>query len=331
MKKILITGGAGYVGSHCAIALIKNGYCPIILDNFSNSDPQVIKKLEQITNKKIKFYRMDIKNKAKLKNIFKKHLCNGVIHCAGSKSVSESVENPLFYFDNNIRSTMSLLECMSEQKIFQLIFSSSCTMYNIDEQLPWNESSKVGNTLNPYGTSKYVIERILIDIGKCDPRWKIGISRYFNPISNHPSGLIGDNPHGIPNNLLPYIVQVAKKKLPYLKVYGDNYKTRDGTCIRDYIHVMDLALGHVAILKNIKKIKGVEIYNFGTGKGSTVLEIVRTFEKNTGIKIPIKITNRRKGDVPVSFCSPKKSLQKLSWKATKSINQVMIDIKETIV
>ena len=217
MKKIIITGGAGYVGTHCAISLIENKYCPIILDNFSNSHPGVIKKLEKITNKEIKFYKVDIRDKAKLNYIFKKTSCNAVIHCAGSKSVSESVERPFFYFDNNIKSTLSLLECMSEHKIFQLIFSSSCTVYNDDEQLPWNEKSKVGKTSNPYGTSKYAIERILIDIGKCDPKWKIGISRYFNPIGNQSSGLVGDNPDGIPNNLLPYIVQVAKKKIALFK------------------------------------------------------------------------------------------------------------------
>jgi UDP-glucose 4-epimerase len=330
MKKIIVTGGAGYIGSHCVVSLAEHGFTPIILDNFSNSHFITISKLEKIIKKKVIFYKVDLRNTTKMKSIFKQHLCHAVIHCAGLKSVSESIKIPLAYFENNIQSTLSLINCMQERKIFKLIFSSSATVYNSDNSLPWKEVDKVGKTTNPYGTSKYIIERILKDIANSDARWSIGIARYFNPIANHSSGLIEENPRGIPGNLIPYIVQVAKKNLPYLKIFGNNYNTRDGTCIRDYIHVMDLAEGHVAILKKNKLINGFEVYNFGTGKGSTVLEVVKAFENETGINIPIKFTSRRKGDVPISFCSPAKAYQQLSWKPIRNLNQAMIDIKTGI-
>ena len=330
MKNIIITGGAGYIGSHCVISLVNNGYIPIILDNFSNSHLAVIKKLEKITKKKIIFYKLDLRDKSKMKSIFNKHSCYSVIHCAGLKSVPESIKIPISYLDNNIQSTLSLLKCMEEKKIFKLIFSSSATVYNSKQSLPFKENSNIGKTVNPYGNSKYIIERILNDVVQSDRRWKIGIARYFNPIGNHHSGLIRESPKSISTNLLPYILKVAKKKLPYLRVYGKNYNTRDGTCIRDYIHVMDIANGHIAILKNYMRIRGIEIYNFGSGKGFTVLEIVRLFEKETGIHIPIKFVNRRKGDAPVSFCSPSKALHQLSWRPIYSLEQAMIDIKEII-
>jgi UDP-glucose 4-epimerase len=330
MKKILITGGAGYIGSHCVISLAEYGFTPIVIDNFSNSHKNVIKKLEIITKNRIVFYKADLRDKAKINSIFRKHRFYAVIHCAALKSVARSIESPITYFDNNIQSTLSLLECMEKQKIFNLIFSSSATVYDSAQPLPWKETDKIGKTVNPYGTSKYIVERILTDIAKSNTKWRIGIARYFNPISNHFSGLIHDNPPGIADNLLPYIVKVAKKKLPYLKVYGKNYNTRDGTCIRDFIHVMDLANGHVAMLKNIKKFKNVDIYNFGTGKGSTVLEVVRAFEKETEIAVPFKFVKRRKGDVSSSFCDPIKALKRLSWKATHSLTSAMSDIKSTI-
>ncbi len=326
MKKIFVTGGAGYIGSHCVVSLIENGYTPIILDNFSNSHPGVIKKLETITKKKIIFYNLDLRNKKKLKSIFAKHTCYCVIHCAGFKSVSESIKKPIYYFDNNIGSTLSLLECMQEKKIFKLIFSSSATVYNPDQPVPLKETSKIGKTTNAYGTSKYLIERMLMDVVKSNAKWSVVIARYFNPIGNHFSGLIKENPQGIPNNLFPNIIKVAKKELSYLKVFGRNYSTRDGTGVRDYVHVMDLAKGHVAILKNNKLKKGIEIYNFGTGKGSTVLEIVRAFEKRIGISIPLQFKKRRIGDVPFSFCNCSKALKKLSWKAKYNINQIIDDI-----
>ena len=330
MKNFFITGGAGYVGSHCAISLINNGYKPIILDNFSNSYQSTIKNLETITNKKITFYNVDIRDKKKLKSIMKKHSCYAVIHCAGSKSVFESVKKPIDYFDNNIGSTLSLLECMKESNVFKLIFSSSANLYNEKQILPLKETSKIGNTKNPYGNTKYIIERILMDLVKSDNRWSIRIARYFNPISNHSSGLIKENPIGIPNNLVPCIIKVAQKKIPLLKIVGKNYKTKDGTGIRDYIHVMDLAEGHVAMIKNNRLKKGLKIYNFGTGKGSSVLEVIKLFEKQTGIPISFKFTKRREGDVAASYCSPKKALKELNWKNKYDLKQAMMDIKKIL-
>ena len=330
MKNFFITGGAGYVGSHCAISLINNGYKPIILDNFSNSHQSTIKNLETITNKKITFYNVDIRDKKKLKSIMKKHSCYAVIHCAGSKSVFESVKKPIDYFDNNIGSTLSLLECMKESNVFKLIFSSSANLYNEKQILPLKETSKIGNTKNPYGNTKYIIERILMDLVKSDNRWSIRIARYFNPISNHSSGLIKENPIGIPNNLVPCIIKVAQKKIPLLKIFGKNYKTKDGTGIRDYIHVMDLAEGHVAMIKNNRLKKGLKIYNFGTGKGLSVLEVIKLFEKQTGIPISFKFTKRREGDVAASYCSPKKALKELNWKNKYDLKQAMMDIKKIL-
>ena len=330
MNNVFITGGAGFIGSHCVISLIKNGYTPIIIDNFSNSHQNVIKKLNTITNKKITFYKVDLRDKKKLKLIFKKHQCHSVIHCAGFMAVGESVEKPISYFDNNIGSTLSLLQCMEENNVFKIIFSSSCTVYNDTQPLPWKETAKTGNTKNPYATSKYIIERMLMDLAKSDNRWSIRIARYFNPIGNHSSGLIKENPRGIPNTLIPYIVKVAQKKLPLLKVFGNNYKTKDGTCIRDFIHVMDLAEGHVAMLKKNKLKKGIKVYNFGTGKGSSVLEVIKAFEKQTGITVLFRFTKKRKGDAPASFCSPKKALKELNWKIKHDLNQAMMDIKKII-
>lgn len=330
MKNIFITGGAGYIGSHCVVSLAKNGFTPIILDNFSNSHQSVIKKLKKITKTNVVFYNIDMRDKKKLKLIFKKHPCYSVIHCAGFKAVGESAQKPISYFENNIASTLSLLECMRDNNVFKLIFSSSANVYDDLQPLPLKENSKIGNTKNPYGTSKYIIERILMDIAKFDSRWSIRIARYFNPISNHSSGLIKENPKGIPNNLIPYIINVAQKKLPMLKVFGKNYKTKDGTGLRDYIHVMDLADGHVAMLKKNKFKKGLKIYNFGTGKGSSVLEVTKVFEKQTGITIPLKFSKRRKGDLAVSFCSPKRALKELNWKNRYNLNQAMIDIKKIL-
>ena len=330
MKKIFITGGAGYIGSHCVVSLVKNGFTPIILDNFSNSHQSVIKKLEKITKTNVAFYNIDIRDKKKLRLIFKKHRCYAVIHCAGFKAVGESVKKPISYFENNIGSTLSLLECMQDNNVFKLIFSSSANVYDDFQPLPLKENSKIGNTKNPYGTTKYIIERILMDLTKSDFRWSIRIARYFNPISNHSSGLIKENPKGIPNNLVPYIINVAQKKLPLLKVFGKNYKTKDGTGVRDYIHVMDLADGHVAMLKKNKFKKGLKIYNFGTGKGSSVLEVIKIFEKQTGITIPLKFSKRRKGDAAVSFCSSKRALKELNWKNKYNLNQAMIDIKKIL-
>ena len=330
MKNIFVTGGAGYIGSHCVISLIENGFTPIILDNFSNCTTKVINQLKIITGKKIIFYKVDIREKKKLSFIFKKHSCYAVIHCAGFKAVTESIAEPIAYFDNNIGSTLSLLECMKENKVFRIIFSSSATVYNDGQALPFKENSKIGNTKNPYGTTKYINERILKDLANADEKWNITIARYFNPISNHPSGLIKENPKNIPNNLVPCIVQVAQKKLSLLKIFGKDYKTKDGTCIRDYIHVMDLAEGHVAMIKNFKFKNGLNIYNLGTGKGSSVLDVIKAFKKQIGISIPFKYTKRRKGDTEISYCNSKKALKELNWRTKYDLIQAMTDIKKII-
>lgn len=328
MKNIFITGGAGYIGSHCAISLSKANYNPIILDNFSNSHLSVIKKIEKITGKKITFYKVNLLNKKKLKSIFEKNSCYAVIHCAGFKSVEESTNKPIDYFNNNIGSTLSLLDCMRKSGVFKIIFSSSATVYNEHQPLPFKENSKVGQTKNPYGNSKYIIERILIDLSKFDERWSVRIARYFNPISYHMTGKIKEEQKGIPSNLLPHILNVAQKKLPMLKIFGKNYKTKDGTAERDYIHIMDLANGHVEMLKNNILQKGLKIYNFGTGRPTSVLEIIEAFEKITGITIPFKYSKPRKGDIPRSFCSPKKALKELKWKSKFDINQSMKHAKK---
>lgn len=329
MKNIFITGGAGYIGSHCAISLLKNGYRPIILDNFSNSHAKVINRLKKISNKKIFFYKINIKDKKKLNSIFKKHFCYAVIHCAGYKAVGESVKKPIRYYNNNIVSTLSLLESMSENNVFKLIFSSSASVYDDNQPLPFKESTKIGETKNPYGKTKYIIERILMDLSKFDSRWSIRIARYFNPVSNHSTGLIKENPKDIPSNLFLYIIKVAQKKFPFLKIFGKNYKTIDGTGVRDYIHVMDLAEGHIAMIKSNRMKKGLKIYNFGTGKGLSVLEVLKAFEKQ-GISIPYKFVKPRKGDVAASYCSPRKAFQDLNWKIKLDINKIITDIKKVL-
>ena len=330
MKNIFITGGAGYIGSHCVVSLSKNGYRPIILDDFSNSHPNVIKRLEKITKKKITYYKIDIRDKKKLTKIFKKHNCYTLIHCAGFKAVGESVQKPMKYFNNNIISTISLLECMQENNIFKIIFSSSATVYNDNQSLPLTETSKTGDTKNPYANIKYIIERILTDLTISNKRWSVRIARYFNPISNHSSGIIKEDPKGIPNNLVPCIVKVAQKKIKLLKIFGKNYKTKDGTGIRDYIHVVDLAEGHVAMLKNNRMKSGLKIYNFGTGKGQSVLEVLKEFQTQTGVDIPYKFTNKREGDIAKYYCSPKKAFKDLNWKAKYDLKKAMLDIKKTL-
>lgn len=330
MKNIFITGGAGYIGSHCVVSLIKNGYNPIILDNFSNSKLSALNKLKAITNKKIKFYKIDLKNEKKLKLIFKKHKCYAVIHCAGFKSPSESIKKTIDYYNNNIGSTLTLINCMRENKIFKIIFSSSASVYDDYQKLPLTENSKIGNTKNPYATTKYIVERILTDISNFDKRWSVRIARYFNPISNHSSGVIKEDPKGVSANLIPCIIKVGQKKTKILKIYGKNYKTKDGTGIRDYIHVVDLAEGHVAMLKNNRMKPGLKIYNFGTGKGRSVLEVLKEFKLQTGLYIPFKFFNKRKGDISKSYCSPKKAYKELRWKAKYNLKKAMLDINETL-
>ena len=299
MSKILVTGGLGYIGSHTAIELLANGYEVVVVDNLVNSKELVKDRIEKIAGKKITFYNADVRDKATMMKIFKENNIFGVIHFAGLKAVGESCVKPIEYYDNNLISTLVLVEVMRENECFNLIFSSSATVYGTPEKVPINEDAKTGGTTNPYGTTKLMIERMLIDLRKADERFNIVLLRYFNPIGAHKSGLIGEDPNGIPNNLMPYITQVGIGKLKQLNVFGGDYPTKDGTGVRDYIHVVDLASGHVCAIKKIEKDVGLYIYNLGTGNGYSVLDMVKAFEKASGVNIPYKIVARRSGDIAV--------------------------------
>jgi UDP-glucose 4-epimerase len=329
-KKILVTGGLGYIGSHLCISLLERGFVPIIIDNFTNSHKSVINNIKKISKRKFYFYNIDLLNKKKLDKVFDLHKIYAVIHCASLKSVSESIKEPAKYFSTNLNITLNLIECMKKRNIFRLIFSSSASVYNNNISPPFNENNKIGKTTNAYATSKYLIEKILNDLSKFEKKWKIGIARYFNAISNHESGLIYENPKNIPSNLFPYLINVLKKKYSFLKIYGSDYNTKDGTCIRDYIHVMDLAYGHILILK--KKFSGVKIYNFGSGKGFSVLEVLNEFKKQTNKSISYKFCNKREGDIPISICSTKKVANELGWRPRKdlkkSINDIILMLKK---
>ena len=324
-KKILVTGGAGYIGSHCVISLVNSGYHPIVIDNFCNSKKTVFKKIKQITKKNIKYYYLDLRDKKKLNQVFKKHKFQSVFHFAGLKSVPESNKEPLSYFNNNITGSLSLFECMKENKVFKIIFSSSACVYNVDEKLPWSEKTNTGHTTNSYGLSKYIIERILMDLSKLDERWKIGIARYFNPIGNHYSGIIGEETDNKSTNLIPSILKVIKKDWKFIDVHGNDYRTKDGTGVRDYIHVMDLVDAHVKILKYLKKVKTYEIFNLGSGKGYSVKDILKAFSKND-IKIPYKVKPRRKGDLGVYYTSNTKVRNLLKWSPQHNLNSMIKDI-----
>ena len=321
--KILVTGGCGYIGSHTCIELLNEDNEVIIIDNLSNSKRNVIKVIEKITNKKVKFYEGDICNKELVTEIFRENKIDAVIHFAGLKAVGESVEKPLLYYKNNIDSTITICEVMKESNCKKIIFSSSATVYGTPEKLPITEDMKVGNTTNPYGTSKLFIEQILKDLYISDNEWHITILRYFNPIGAHKSGLLGDDPNGIPNNLMPYIVKVACGELECLSVFGNDYDTKDGTGIRDSIHVVDLAKGHVKALKKLVKKAGINIYNLGTGNGYSVLEMINTFEQINGIKINYKIVDRRPGDIAACYADSTKAYKELGWRAE-------LDLKDMI-
>ena len=291
--KILVTGGCGYIGSHTVVELLNHGIETVIIDNLVNSKKEVIFKIEEITKKKPIFYEGDVRDEELLRSIFKSHKIDAVIHFAGLKAVGESVEKPLEYYQNNLDSTLVLLSVMREFKVKRIIFSSSATVYGENKEVPFKEDSPTGGTTNPYGTTKLMIEHILKDLAISDKDMSIVILRYFNPIGAHSSGLIGDDPNGIPNNLMPYIVKVASGALPYLNVFGSDYDTPDGTGVRDYIHVVDLAIGHVKALSKAMKDTGVFIYNLGTGRGYSVLEIVKSFEEVNKVSIPYEIKERR--------------------------------------
>ena len=324
MVRILVTGGCGYIGSHTCVELLNDGYEVIVVDNLSNAKEEVIDKIEKITNKKVKFYKEDLRNKELVTKIFKENKIDAVIHFAGLKAVGESVSKPLEYYDNNINSTLVLLEVMKEFNCKNIIFSSSATVYGKPEKLPIKEDSKLSTT-NPYGTTKLMIERILKDLYHSDNNWSIAILRYFNPVGAHESGLIGEDPNGIPNNLMPYIVKVATKEYPSLKVFGNDYDTKDGTGVRDYIHVVDLAKGHVKAIEKINKTNGVDCYNLGTGCGYSVLNLVETFKKVNNVDVPYEIVERRPGDIDACYADPTYAEEQLKWKALKNIDDMCKD------
>ncbi|MBR5114805.1 MAG: UDP-glucose 4-epimerase GalE [Oscillospiraceae bacterium] len=322
---IIVTGGAGYIGSHTIIELIKNGHSVSVIDNLSNSSPVAIKRVESITGCSIPFYKTDIRNRESLESICSKNRFDACIHFAGLKAVGESVARPWEYYENNINGTLVLLDALRKNDCKNFIFSSSATVYGTPESVPITESSPKGTCTNPYGWTKWMIEQILTDMHTADPSWNVVLLRYFNPIGAHPSGLIGENPNGIPNNLMPYITQVAVGKLEKLHVFGNDYDTPDGTGVRDYIHVVDLARGHVNALKAIENNCGVETYNLGTGKGYSVMEIITAFEETNGIKIPYVIDPRRPGDIGTCYSSPSKALAELGWKAEYGIREMCRD------
>ena len=321
---ILITGGAGYIGSHTCVELLHAGYEIIVVDNFSNSKPEALKRVSQITGKEFKVYEADLLEKEKIEKIFLENEIEAVIHFAGLKAVGESVEKPLWYYHNNLFSTIILCEVMKKYNVKNLVFSSSATVYGMPERFPIAEDFPL-SALNPYGQTKLMIEEILRDLYTSDPSWSISLLRYFNPVGAHKSGLIGENPNGIPNNLMPYISQVAVGKLNELNVFGNDYPTSDGTGVRDYIHVVDLAIGHLRALERILPINGVEAYNLGTGNGYSVLEIVAAFKKASGRNIPYKITARRPGDTGVCYADPTKAKVELGWVAERGIEEMCED------
>lgn len=323
---ILLPGGAGYIGSHTAIELLKEGKEIVIIDDFSNSNPQVLEAIKKITGKDFKFYEMDYRNKEKLEKVFEENNIEAVINFAGFKAVGESVEKPIEYYTNNISGALVLLDTMRKYNCKKFIFSSSATVYGEPERIPLTEDCKTGGTTNPYGTTKLFIEQILKDIYVSDNEWDICILRYFNPVGAHESGLIGEEPQGIPNNLMPYIVRVASGKLKELSVFGDDYDTLDGTGVRDYIHVVDLAIGHLKALNKIEKEgKGLYIYNLGTGTGYSVLDMVKAFEKTTGKKVAYKIAPRRAGDIATCYADPQKAKEELGWETTKTLEDMCRD------
>jgi UDP-glucose 4-epimerase len=321
---ILVTGGAGYIGSHTLIELIEAGHTPLVIDNFSNSSPEAVKRVEAITGQSIELHQADVCDSQKLDEVFGKLSFDAVIHFAGLKAVGESVEQPLTYYENNLVSTLTLLKAMEKHGVKKLIFSSSATVYGTPEALPLTEESRVGAGLtNPYGKTKYMIEEILKDYVSAHPEFEATILRYFNPVGAHESGTIGEDPEGIPNNLLPYVSQVAVGKLEKVGVFGDDYDTPDGTGIRDYIHVTDLAKGHVAALEHLES--GANVYNLGTGKGVSVLELIATFSQACGKEIPYQVAPRRPGDIAACYADPAKAKQELGWEAEKSIQTACED------
>ena len=323
---ILLPGGAGYIGSHTAVELLNEGKEIIIVDNFSNSKPSVLESIRKITGKDFKFYELDYLNREALEKVFKENKIDAVLNFAGYKAVGESVQKPLEYYHNNITGCLVLLQTMKKYNVKKFIFSSSATVYGEPERIPLTEDCKTGGTTNPYGTSKLFIEQILKDLYNSDNTWDICILRYFNPVGAHKSGLIGEEPKGIPNNLMPYVARVAAGTLKELSVFGNDYDTPDGTGVRDYIHVVDLARGHVCALNKLdKEQKGLYIYNLGTGNGYSVLDMVKAFEKATGRNVSYKIAPRRDGDIATCYADSRKAKEELGWVATKTLDDMCRD------
>ncbi|MDI9497771.1 MAG: UDP-glucose 4-epimerase GalE [Bacillota bacterium] len=321
---ILVTGGAGYIGSHTLLELIAAGYRPVVIDNFSNSHPEALRRVEEICGRKIPLYEGDVRDRALLTRIYENERPEAVIHFAGLKAVGESVEKPLEYYDNNLVSTLALCEVMREYGAMRFVFSSSATVYGDPDEVPIREDARLSCT-NPYGWSKRINEQILEDIAASDERWSVLLLRYFNPIGAHPSGRIGEDPAGIPNNLMPYIAQVAVGRLSRLRVFGNDYDTPDGTGVRDYIHVVDLARGHVAAIRHVLEHKGCEAVNLGTGQGYSVLDMVHAFAAAAGREIPYVITERRPGDVAEVYADPTKARELLGWQAEKTLADMCRD------
>ena len=322
---VLVTGGAGYIGSHTCIELLESGYGVIVIDNLCNSNPKSLDRVKSLTGKEVKFYEGDVRDEALLRKIFAENEIGCCIHFAGLKAVGESVAMPWKYYDNNLNSTLVLTKVMEDVGMKNIIFSSSATVYSGDNVMPLREDSKTGNCTNPYGWTKYMTEQILSGMATADKEWGIVLLRYFNPIGAHASGLIGEDPRGIPNNLMPYISQVAIGRREFLSVYGNDYDTPDGTGVRDYIHVVDLAKGHVAAVKYLEAHNGCEVFNLGTGCGYSVLDMVNAFQKVNGVPVPYKIVDRRPGDLAVCYAEPTKSAEVLGWKAQHGLEDMVRD------
>ena len=325
MPTILVTGGAGYIGSHTCVELLAAGYEVLVVDNFSNSKPEALRRVEEIAGRKLgAFYRADIRDKAALREIFKAHAIDAVIHFAALKAVGESVAKPLMYYDNNIAGTVALAEVMAEAGVKSLVFSSSATVYGDPASVPIREDFPTGPT-NPYGRTKWMMEFVLSDLAAADPEWRVALLRYFNPVGAHASGRIGEDPNGLPNTLMPYVSQVAVGRLPQLRVFGGDYPTSDGTGVRDYIHVVDLAVGHVAAVRRLTERPGVLTVNLGTGRGYSVIEVVKAFEKASGRPVPYEIVARRPGDVAQCYAEPGLAERELGWRAQRGIDEMCAD------
>ena len=323
--KILVTGGAGYIGSHTCLELLQAGYEVVVVDNLINSKEEALKRVQDLSGKSLAFYQVDLLDKNALERVFAEQPIQAVIHFAALKAPGESVEQPLRYYHNNLTGTLHLCQVMQAAGVQNMVFSSSATVYGERNQPPLREDMPTGGVINPYGWTKMMMEQILIDLHVADPTWNLILLRYFNPVGAHPSGQIGEDPQGIPGNLMPFIAQVAVGRRSELKVFGNDYPTPDGTCIRDYIHVVDLAKGHLKALEKLTSRPGKVIYNLGTGKGNSVLEVVQAFAKASGRPIPYKIVARRTGDLPVSYADPAKAERELGWKAERDLDEMCID------